>query len=157
MAKLTVIKDTREKSGWQFRETETCGGLLVQKLDTGDYSLVGLEDRFVVERKGAISEFATNLVDDRFHRELARLAEFPHPFIFLEFYMFNLLEFPVGANIPRNMIGKIKLNGKVLCKKLTEINLKYPHIQVVFCGDTVAAQTYFWSLSKRLYEQYSSD
>ena len=61
----TVIKDTREQDGYTFERFESryhaCAGMVVQKLDTGDYSLVGLEDKLCIERKGRISELAINL------------------------------------------------------------------------------------------------
>ena len=45
----TVIKDSREQDGYTFTpfsgRYHTCKGMVVRKLDTGDYSLEGLEDK----------------------------------------------------------------------------------------------------------------
>jgi len=41
---FTVIKDTREQDGYFFSEFNTCAGMIDQKLDTGDYSILGMED-----------------------------------------------------------------------------------------------------------------
>ena len=77
----TVIKDTREQEGhgYTFEKFNgrytSCEGMIVQKLDTGDYTLVGLEDKLCIERKGRISELAINLGKDktRFMKEIARM------------------------------------------------------------------------------------
>ena len=45
----TVIKDTREQDGYTFTafsgRYHKCDGMIVRKLDTGDYSLEGLEEK----------------------------------------------------------------------------------------------------------------
>ena len=57
-----VIKDTREQDGYTFESFTgrytSCKGMVVKKLDTGDYSLEGLEDKLCIERKGRVSELA---------------------------------------------------------------------------------------------------
>ena len=57
---FTVIKDTREQDGWTFERFDTryhtCTGMVLQKLETGDYSLKGMENIFCVERKGSVAE-----------------------------------------------------------------------------------------------------
>ena len=73
--KYTVIKDTREQEGWFFTQTTACDGMVREKLDTGDYSLRGYEELLAIERKGKISEFARNIVENRFERELERLED----------------------------------------------------------------------------------
>ena len=46
-----IIKDTREQEGYTFQPSSSryhkCEGMVVRKLDTGDYSLEGLEDKFI--------------------------------------------------------------------------------------------------------------
>ena len=48
-----IIKDTREQEGYTFQPSSSryhkCEGMVVRKLDTGDYSLEGLEDKVCVE------------------------------------------------------------------------------------------------------------
>jgi hypothetical protein len=58
---FTVIKDTREQEGYYFSKFNTCAGMIEHKLDTGDYSIQGLEDKMCVERKGCVEELAINL------------------------------------------------------------------------------------------------
>ena len=44
-----IIKDTREQEGYTFERSSSryhkCEGMVVRKLDTGEYSLEGLEDK----------------------------------------------------------------------------------------------------------------
>ena len=46
----TVVKDSREQDGYTFNRYTSryheCKGMVVRKLDTGDYSIEGLETRF---------------------------------------------------------------------------------------------------------------
>ena len=58
MDQLKIIIDTREQKPWEFPGHTTA----VQKLDTGDYSVEGLEDILCIERKQNTSEFAKNIV-----------------------------------------------------------------------------------------------
>ena len=85
--KFVVIRDTREhkNKGWYFKESEFCQGMVEKKLDTGDYSIEGLEDVLCIERKASVSEIAANLVDKRFDRELDRMESFKYRFLILEF------------------------------------------------------------------------
>ena len=58
---FTVIKDTREQNGYYFSKFNTCAGMIEHKLDTGDYSIQGFEDKICIERKGCVEELAINL------------------------------------------------------------------------------------------------
>lgn len=69
---MKIICDTREQAPFDFDkyECEVAAGTL----NTGDYSLAGLEDRVAVERK-SLDDLLGCLVGDgreRFERELAR-------------------------------------------------------------------------------------
>ena len=105
--KFIVIRDTREKDGWYFKESDYCEGMVNQKLDTGDYSIQGLEDVLCIERKASVAEIANNIVDDRFTRELDRMSEFKYKFLILEFGVEDILSFPVGSDIPKKSWNKI--------------------------------------------------
>ena len=73
-----IIKDTREQEGYTFEPSSSryhkCEGMVVRKLDTGDYSLEGLEDKVCIERKASVVEFANNIGHDavRFAKEIER-------------------------------------------------------------------------------------
>ena len=152
----TVIRDTREQTGYTFKEYDRCQGMIVRKLDTGDYSIVGLEDKICVERKGCIEEVALNLGKNRdtFMREIERMKEFPHKFIVLEFSLEELMAFPNQSRIPKKFKDSVKITGKFILKSLMEIQLK-DDVHVVFCDNKTNAFLYISSLFKRLTEKYT--
>ena len=83
-SKVHVIRDTREQktgNGWWFPESSLCAGTVVQTLKSGDYTLEGFEETFVIERKSGTAEIAQNINEGRFVRELERLEEFRFPFL----------------------------------------------------------------------------
>ena len=53
---FTIIIDTREQQPWTFEHYTTAN----RKLDTGDYSVEGLENLLAIERKKSINEIANN-------------------------------------------------------------------------------------------------
>ena len=66
----TIVVDTREQEPWSFRNLPTESGTL----DTGDYSVRGLEHRVAVERKSLDDLLAcVGRERERFKRELQRL------------------------------------------------------------------------------------
>ena len=56
---FTVIKDTREQEGYHFSKYNKCAGMVERKLDTGDYSLEGMEHGNS-HAKGGVPIFAGN-------------------------------------------------------------------------------------------------
>ena len=54
---FTIIIDTREQQPWSFEDYVVAN----KKLDTGDYSIEGLQDVFAIERKKSINEIANNI------------------------------------------------------------------------------------------------
>lgn len=150
--KYTVIQDTREKerfNKWHFPVSSSCNGTRVDTLKTGDYTLEGYEEIFTLERKGKLSEFATNVNEARFWKELERMEAFKYPFLLLEFELSDILKWPHGAGIPFNKIKDIKTTPAYILMKLNEILVKYK-VKVIFAGSdglTIAS-----SLFKRIVE-----
>lgn len=151
-----VIRDTREQQGYRFKRFNKCKGMIDQKLDTGDYTLKGLEDKICVERKASVTELAINIGKDkhRFMSEIERMKDFEHRYIVLEFSMEDLNKFPEGTNIPEYQKKKMKVTGKYILRMLMEFEV-FDDINVVFCGDQFNAFMYLSSLFKRLNEKYS--
>lgn len=77
MKKVIIIKDTREKRGYNFSASKNCDGMVVEKLDFGDYAIKDHLDLIVVERKSSVIELCNNLgvSRDRFERELQRMID----------------------------------------------------------------------------------
>lgn len=127
--KYTVVRDTREKDGkgWSFASDAKCNGTVIKKLETGDYSLEGYENNICLERKGVITEWAANVIDDRFWRELERMRGIEHPYIILEFTMNDIVTYPP----PHLKKYGCRVSGAFILKKTVEV---MQYAQVVFAG-----------------------
>jgi hypothetical protein len=153
---FTVIKDTREQDGYFFSEFNTCAGMIDQKLDTGDYSILGMEDKICIERKGCVEELAVNLGQKKhaFLAEVERMTPFPHKFIVLEFSLEDLIKFPDETRIPVKNKASLKITGKYMLKCLFEFQL-YNNVQILFCGNKYNAFLAVSSILKRVNEMYT--
>jgi ERCC4-type nuclease len=82
MSNFTIIIDTREQRPWRFPNgAETVRGTLT----TGDYSVVGLEDKVTIERKSLADLYNTAGQNrGRFERELERMRSFDFAAIIIE-------------------------------------------------------------------------
>jgi ERCC4-type nuclease len=147
---FTIIVDTREQIPWEFE----LHNIAKQKLDTGDYSILGFENIIAIERKKSVSELATNLSESRFNDVLERLSKIKHPYLVFEFSLEEVYNFPVGSDIPKRLWDKLRISGNYIIKRLIEIQLKY-NIQVIFCDDPSNAEKFCVSLMKRIYERYN--
>ncbi len=150
----TVIRTKNEQLGWSFAPSDRCLGTIPGTLKTGDYSLVGYEKLFVIERKGSSGEFAQNVVQDRFEKELVRLEEFVHPFIILEFTLEEIVSFPVNSGIPEEKWSELRVKPLFFMKRLNELNLQY-RTKILFCGGR--GWELASSLFKRITEKYMLD
>ncbi len=90
-----IIRDTREQEGhgWTFpahhpeRRSPRCDGTVVEKLDTGDYSMVGYTDILAIERKVDFAELWCNYSAKKrpaFEEEMDRISHIKHRFIIIE-------------------------------------------------------------------------
>jgi hypothetical protein len=135
--KYTVVRDTKEHEGhgWEWRASKYCSGTQCQSLATGDYTLAGLpEDYFVIERKGSVGEWAKNVVEKRFERELVRLDNFIYPFIILEFSVYDILNYPIGSGIPKYRWKYLRVRGPFILQRTMEIMTDHK-VKILFCGD----------------------
>jgi hypothetical protein len=152
----TVVRDTREKEdkGWIFNQSGYCAGTVERTLDTGDYTIHGYDKHLSVERKGSVVEFAANLIQDRFEKELQRLHEYPWRYVILEFEMNDLIKFPEGTHIPKQRQGIMKLTGSFLLKRLIELQHQH-NTPFLFCG--IRGREVCSSIFKRFMENVSKN
>tara|TARA_R110000744_G_scaffold298952_1_gene408468 strand:- start:372 stop:866 length:495 start_codon:yes stop_codon:yes gene_type:complete len=156
---FTIIKDTREQEGYTFEPSSsryhTCKGMVSRKLDTGDYSIEGLEDKLCIERKASVVEFANNVGHDRvrFLKEIERMKDFPYKFMIFEFSLSDLMNFPKGSSIPESDWGKLKVTNKFMLKMIMEFQL-YNEIHVLFCDSKKNAKWAVLSIIKRVNELF---
>jgi ERCC4-type nuclease len=158
---FTIIKDTREKQGYTFEASRTkyhvCKGMVVRKLDTGDYSLEGLEDKVCIERKASVVELANNVgvSSRRFMAEIERMKECPHKFLILEFSLTDLMNFPEGSDVPEKEIKNLKITNKYMLRFLMELQINHS-VNVIFCDSKKNAKWTVLSILKRVNEKYAT-
>lgn len=143
---FTIIVDTREQKPWGFSEYTTAH----RKLDTGDYSIEGLENILCIERKQSSSEFANNIVESRFKDVIERMSQIKYAFLLLEFHLEDLLIYPKGSTVPRKMWDKIKISPAFLIKNIIELQLNH-NIIVYFCGNSSNAEKMAEYLFKKIH------
>jgi len=100
---MIIIVDTREKDEYMFGDIVT----IRQKLDAGDYSVAGLEDRIVIERKN-LDDFVGTVIyqKERFHNELCAMARMDFAAIVVEASLPDILEHRYKSGvIPTSVIG----------------------------------------------------
>lgn len=141
-----IVIDTREQQPWFFDEYLTT----VAKLDTGDYSIAGMEDVICIERKKSVSEFANNIVESRFKDVIQRLQTIKYSFVLLEFSLVDVLRYPQGSNVPRRMWNKIKISPAFIMKNILDLELKY-NIKVIFCDNHDHANKLAQMIFRRMY------
>lgn len=86
---LTILCDTREKTPFLFENLPIRGYKSIRSeiatLKTGDYSIKGFEDKFVIERK-SVGDLCGTLTGghERFMREMERMTPFDIKYIIIE-------------------------------------------------------------------------
>jgi len=139
--KYIILKDTREKNGWNFESFDRCQTVAKWGLKTGDYTARGLEKELVIERKASTGELAINLGKKRkaFEAEIERMANFRWRYIICEFSIDDLMNFPKNSGIPKKQIQYVRMNGKFMWKKLCEYQENHG-VQVIFCENKEHAE-----------------
>lgn len=153
LKKFEIIRDTREKHPFQFRDR--FGDLIepkVHKLDTGDYSLVGLENVLCIERKESVTELAGNCVAKRFIKELERMRLYKYKFLVLEFSLSDILGYPDNQDLPRRIKNKIRVTGNFIISRICQWSLDYG-FDVLPCGNRFRAENMTLQVLKRVFEQ----
>jgi len=139
--KHIVLRDTREKTGWDFKSSNKCEAIVDWGLRTGDYTVKGLEKYLVIERKSSTGELSINLGKKRqaFEAEIERMQKFRWKYIICEFSIDDLMNFPQGSGIPKKQLQFVRMNGKFMWKKLCEYQEEHG-VQVVFCENKEHAE-----------------
>ncbi|MGQ9589922.1 MAG: HNH endonuclease, partial [Planctomycetota bacterium] len=131
---FVVAVDTREQRPYRFPLSET------RSLKTGDYSIVGLEDRVAVERKRLEELFTITGRDrERFKRELERMAKLDYAAIVVEADLPQILQGAAFSHVsPKAVIGS-----------LVSWSIRY-RAHVFFAGDRRHGN----ALTRRLLEKF---
>ncbi len=148
-----IIIDTREKNPWCFEYGEYVIGTINEKLDTGDYTVKGLENKLCIERKQSVSELAQNFTQDRFKNELTRMEKIEHKFLLLEFSMNDIIDYPVNSDIPKRMWDKLKVKGSHILGFIDSIQL-HRKINILFCENHTNARDTAYRIMRKCQTLY---
>lgn len=142
---FTIIIDTREQKPWAFNHQATAS----HKLDTGDYSIEGLENLLAIERKRNVAEFANNITEKRFVDVVDRLSKMKYSFVLLEFDLEDVLKYPIGSDIPKRLWDKLRVSPSFILKNILDLQI-YHNIKVIFCGNPSNAEKLALSIMNRI-------
>jgi len=138
---MKIIKDTREKQGWDFVFYDDVTDVISRKIDCGDYTTDFLEGKIVIERKATPEEVANNLGKilnrKRFERELIRMEPLKKAYIVCEFPECDLYSYPDRT---KKILKNARANGKYLMKVFGSFQETYPNIEIVFCNSKDEAE-----------------
>lgn len=150
---MIIIQDTREQIPWDF--TFFGANQKVKKLDTGDYSLEGLEDKFCIERKMSTGEIAINLgsKNKTFVKELDRIMEFEYKFLICEFSIKTLLSFPAFSGIPKDKLKFVRMSANYIVSLLGKYEEKYG-LEIIYCNDKNEATNIAYEIMKEVYAKF---
>ena len=98
-----IVVDTREQRPYRFPRS------VVGTLATGDYSIIGLEDKVAIERKTRQDAYGSlGRGRDRFEREMQRLAALDYAAVVIEASLPAFLEAPPFTRMnPRAALNSI--------------------------------------------------
>lgn len=145
---FSVLIDTKEKMPWDLIDEYVIDRSYTH-LKTGDYSIVGLENIFCIERKRSVSEIAQNIFQDRFKKELERLREFKYKYLLLEASLSDVLSFPIGSGLPKHILEKIRSNGPFILRCLNRMQVEYG-FNIVYCDNRINAEIIALNLMKEV-------
>lgn len=145
---FTIIIDTREQKPWTFDEHITAH----HKLDTGDYSVEGLQNIIAIERKRNVAEVANNITESRFQDVIDRLKQIKYAFVLLEFNLDDVMKYPIGSTIPKKLWSKIRITPNFIIKHLLDLELEH-NIKIIFCGNSSNAEKIALNILKRIYKK----
>lgn len=143
---FTIIQDTREKKPVEFAAHGAVESVEIAKLDTGDYSVKGMESVLMIERKASVDEvfMCLGVQWGRFEKEMERAKPYKYKYLVIEA---NLSQIYYGSSYSN-------MSGKFIVARLLAIQHKYGVIPI-FVGKGQHVSTYIVQLMKiiRLAEQ----
>jgi len=142
--KPILVIDTREKTPWDFSYDDAFERVVYRKLDSGDYSIEGMENIIVVERKASVDELYNNFLKEkkrRIYAEFERLENHPFKFLVVEATCEDIMN-PHQYYVNKKKINKQspKMPVAVVASNLTRLMLEY-NAQVIFGGNRAQGMT----------------
>lgn len=160
MNKPLIIKDDREKTGWDFPEDNFFSGTLIKRVKFGDYTLEGLDNIFL-ERKNSTGEIGYNLITERFWALIENIKYHKYKYIIIEASFDDIINYPLNSQLKTpiwnhatkkwmvNVATKIK--PQFLIDTLARLGVEFG-ISVIFAGNKLNAEKLAHSILKEIYK-----
>ena len=130
---FTIVYDTRENMPLNFRRSKYVKNIKRKKLNTGDYSIEGMEHLISIERKSPTDLFNTlGKGIKRFKKEIERAVNLEYFAILVECRYMEVL----NKTFENSHYSSLK--GNQVIQTLNTLKLKYG-IDVIFANDRVEA------------------
>jgi ERCC4-type nuclease len=131
-----IIIDSREQRPYDFQNIKPeSPETIIQGLNTGDYSVVGLEDKICCERK-SISDLFSSVGSGRkrFENEMVRMSEFDYAALIIESSLAGIFMCPPGRS---------RMNTKAVFRTLISWSIKYNvHVWPMWDRESAEKVTY---------------
>ena len=147
---MNVIIDTREQHPLIFK-SPTVEHIIKKKLEVGDYSIEGFEDKIAIERKSVPDLFQTlGKGHKRFKRELERSKNY-------EFFAI-VVEGAFSRVYNKNFEGAeyTRLSGVTVAQICTTLLVKYS-IPIIYCNSREESSMFILSIFKSYYKLKEED
>jgi len=156
VAPFTVAIDTREQAAWNFHGlradaknhyVDLVVPTRVATLQTGDYSIIGMEDLVTIERKSLEDAYNTfGDGRDRWERELKRMANFQFAAVIVEADWSSIL----AHAQPPSVSGR-QFTAKHFYRSVIAWQVRLPMIQWWFCRTRTFAERSAFRLLQRFW------
>uniref|UniRef100_A0A6H1ZMY7 Putative nuclease n=1 Tax=viral metagenome TaxID=1070528 RepID=A0A6H1ZMY7_9ZZZZ len=156
---MNIVIDTREQKPYDFPYT-----IINKKLDTGDYSIEGLENQVCIERKTLSDAYGTiGQRRNTFVLELERMKSFTFAAIIIESSMQTFLEYPTDYNkkltalCRKNLYidydkKRMRMSPSSAINSLLAWSLRY-NIHIFFCCNRLLGNTTTLRLLEKFYKE----
>lgn len=158
IAPYTIVCDSREQAPWRFtgfkadakhKYRDLVIPTKVAGLQTGDYSLLGHENRIAIERKSLDDAYGTFGGDrERFERELERLQQMEYAAVVIEAGWGSIL----NAERPVSALGR-SFTPKMFYRSVVTWQVRYPGVHWWACETRSFAERTCWHLLQRFWEE----
>ena len=139
---MKIIVDTNEQIAYHFANIKPRPEVVYKSLKTGDYSLVGFEDKITIERKTMSDLFGSTGHDRlRFQREFERMRSFEYAALVIEGSLRSLFKQPPPFS---------KMRSKNVFRTLLAWSIRYK-VFVWPCPDRAFAERLTYLLLEKFY------
>ena len=155
---FSVVVDTREQLPYYFTEIPGKDGeifvvpVIVRGLESGDYSIHGMEDQVAIERKSLDDLYGSvTWGRDRFEREIARLHD-----LALDGFAAVVIEatWPEIMDPLAYRPGWInQTDPKSVEGTIVSWSIRYPHVHWWACGDRRGAELRTFSILRKFWSE----